>query len=188
MFYPLLLAGRKTQENIKNNHIWWLYCVTYWHIFPIKYGWGHSLRLSRIRFTGPCERINTRNVIIWYLEELPIRILFHYFWKYSFKHHYFEQNIWGKMLPPVPLSHNQQKACVPSHVWLFATAWTAASQTRLSIEFSRQEYSSGLPFPSPGINRKFTSNTHLLSKQDYQCIKQNASSTMTFLEQLAFNF
>ena len=30
------------------------------------------------------------------------------------------------------------------------TAWTVAHQARLSIGFSRQEYWSGLPFPSPG--------------------------------------
>ena len=29
-------------------------------------------------------------------------------------------------------------------------AWTVASQALLSMEFSRQEYWSGLPFPSPG--------------------------------------
>ena len=28
--------------------------------------------------------------------------------------------------------------------------WTVASQTSLSIGFSREEYWSGLPFPSPG--------------------------------------
>ena len=28
--------------------------------------------------------------------------------------------------------------------------WTLAHQVPLSVEFSRQEYSSGLPFPSPG--------------------------------------
>ena len=32
----------------------------------------------------------------------------------------------------------------------FATPWTTAHQAPLSIEFSRQEYWSGLPFPSPG--------------------------------------
>ena len=36
-----------------------------------------------------------------------------------------------------------------SHVWLCATPWTAAHQAPLSMEFSRQEYWSGLPFPSP---------------------------------------
>ena len=37
-----------------------------------------------------------------------------------------------------------------SCVQLFATAWTVARQIPLSMEFSRQEYWSGLPFPSPG--------------------------------------
>ena len=36
-----------------------------------------------------------------------------------------------------------------SHVRLFATLWTMAHQAPLSMEFSRQEYWSGLPFPSP---------------------------------------
>ena len=35
-------------------------------------------------------------------------------------------------------------------VWIFATLWTVAHQAPLSIGFSRQEYWSGLPFPSPG--------------------------------------
>ena len=37
-----------------------------------------------------------------------------------------------------------------SHVQLFVTPWTLAHQAPLSMEFSRQEYWSGLPFPSPG--------------------------------------
>ena len=40
--------------------------------------------------------------------------------------------------------------CVLSHVWLFETSWTMAHQAPLSVEFSRQEYWSGLPFLSPG--------------------------------------
>ena len=36
-----------------------------------------------------------------------------------------------------------------SHVWLFVTPWTAAYQAPLSMGFSRQEYWSGLPLPSP---------------------------------------
>ena len=38
-----------------------------------------------------------------------------------------------------------------SHV----TPWTAARQAPLSMDFSRQEYWSGLPFPSPGKNSKW---------------------------------
>ena len=37
-----------------------------------------------------------------------------------------------------------------SGVPLFATPWTAAHQAPLSMEFSRQEYWSGLPCPPPG--------------------------------------
>ena len=43
-----------------------------------------------------------------------------------------------------------------SHVWLFAALWTAARQVPLSMEFSKQEYWSGLSsiseyLPNPGI-------------------------------------
>ena len=34
-------------------------------------------------------------------------------------------------------------------VWLLATPWTVACQAPLSMDFSRQEYWSGLPFPLP---------------------------------------
>ena len=37
-----------------------------------------------------------------------------------------------------------------SCVRLFATQWTVACLVPLSMGFSRQEYWSGLPFPSPG--------------------------------------
>ena len=41
--------------------------------------------------------------------------------------------------------------CILSHhVQLFVTLWTVAHQAPLSVEFSRQEYWSVLPFPSPG--------------------------------------
>ena len=36
-----------------------------------------------------------------------------------------------------------------SHVRLLVTPWTVACQAPLSMEFSRQEHWSGLPFPSP---------------------------------------
>ena len=47
--------------------------------------------------------------------------------------------------------------CGLSCAWLFAIPWTVACQVPLSIEFSRQEYWSGFPFPitrdlpNPGI-------------------------------------
>ena len=52
-----------------------------------------------------------------------------------------------------PRLDNVLYLCVPvelSHIQLFATPWSVASQASLSMEFSRQEYWSGWPFPSPG--------------------------------------
>ena len=40
--------------------------------------------------------------------------------------------------------------CSLSRVQLFATSWTIAHQAPPSMEFSRQQYWSGVPFPSPG--------------------------------------
>ena len=36
-----------------------------------------------------------------------------------------------------------------SHIQLFVTLWVVTSQAPLSMDFSRQEYWSGLPFPPP---------------------------------------
>ena len=41
-----------------------------------------------------------------------------------------------------------------SHVWLLVTPWTVARQAPLSLEFSRQEYWSGLAFPTPGEKQR----------------------------------
>ena len=41
------------------------------------------------------------------------------------------------------------KAKSLGRVWLFATPWTAAYQAPPSMGFSRQEYWSGVPLPSP---------------------------------------
>ena len=40
--------------------------------------------------------------------------------------------------------------CVLSHVRCFETPWTVTHQAPLSMQFSRQEYWTGLPFPPPG--------------------------------------
>ena len=54
--------------------------------------------------------------------------------------------------------------CVFSHsvVSDSATPWTVACQAPLSMEFSRQEYWSRLPFPSPGDLLTQGLNPHLL--------------------------
>ena len=40
--------------------------------------------------------------------------------------------------------------CVLRRVQLFATPWPVAHQTTLPVEFSRHDYCSGFPFPTPG--------------------------------------
>ena len=49
----------------------------------------------------------------------------------------------------------RKHACVHAqslcHVWYFEIPRTVACQTPLSMEFSRQEYWRGLPFPNPGL-------------------------------------
>ena len=47
------------------------------------------------------------------------------------------------------LGHPKVKVKSLSHVQLFATPWTVAYHAPQFMEFSRQEYWSGLPFPSP---------------------------------------
>ena len=50
----------------------------------------------------------------------------------------------------IALISHTSKVKLLSHVQLFATLWTVAYQAPPSMEFSRQEYWNGLPFPSPG--------------------------------------
>ena len=56
---------------------------------------------------------------------------------------------WSSALCPIQLSSNKHGSESGSHlavfVWVFVTPWTG-----LFMKFSRQEYWSGLPYPSPG--------------------------------------
>ena len=77
-------------------------------------------------------------------------------------HGYFENHwFWIKLIKSAPLvfptclmmsSQKSEKVKVKSLscVRLFATPWTVTHQVPPSMEFSRQEYWSGLPFPFPG--------------------------------------
>ena len=53
-------------------------------------------------------------------------------------------------LPFINEISESEKVKSLSRVWLFVTPWTVAYQAPPSMESSRQEYWSGLPFPSPG--------------------------------------
>ena len=52
--------------------------------------------------------------------------------------------------PGGPASDSVLRVKLLSRVRLFVTPWTAAYQAPPSVGFSRQEYWSGLLFPSPG--------------------------------------
>ena len=72
------------------------------------------------------------------------------------------------------------------HVRLFATPWPGACQASLFMEFSQQEYGSGLPFPSPGHLPNLGSNLGLLHWQAGSSPlmppeKKNVSNTVPFL-------
>ena len=51
--------------------------------------------------------------------------------------------------------YSESHSVVPNSLW---PQWTVACQAPLSMEFSRQEYWSGLPFPSPKVGIGGTTN------------------------------
>ena len=55
-----------------------------------------------------------------------------------------------KMLTPIHLSDSGGGGLAAKSYSTLATQWTIACQVPLSMGFPRQEYWSGLPFPSPG--------------------------------------
>ena len=79
--------------------------------------------------------------------------------------------------------------CVVSHVPLFATPWTGASQAPLFMEFSRQEYWSGLLFPSSGNLPHQEIETTSPALQVYSLLLSPWGSPLfTELEQITLKF
>ena len=70
-----------------------------------------------------------------------------------------------------------------SRVRLLATPWTAAHQAPPSMGFSRQEYWSGVPLPSPNTNIWSLKNTFLNNQQITEeikiCIETNENENTT---------
>ena len=65
-----------------------------------------------------------------------------------FQHHYYLFFFFSSTSLLLPTIFLHPHARVLSHV----TPWTAARRAPLSMDFSRQEYQSGLPFPSPSTS------------------------------------
>ena len=57
----------------------------------------------------------------------------------------------------------------PSRVWPLVTPWTAVYQAPLSMGFSRQEYWSGVPLPSPEVSQGCSLNTKSASSRPTRC-------------------
>ena len=74
--------------------------------------------------------------------------------KHLLQHHSSKASIlWCSAFFMVQLSYpymKEVKVLALSLVQLFGTSWTVGCQAPLSMEFSRQEYWTGLPCPSPG--------------------------------------
>ena len=70
------------------------------------------------------------------------------------------QEYWNGLPFPSPVMKYEvtevNEVKLPSHVRLFATPWPVAYQAPLSMGFSRQEYWSGVPFPSPDMLAIYT--------------------------------
>ena len=77
-------------------------------------------------------------------------------------------SVYANNIPNVLLLRCVCRLSCFSHVWLFATPWTVAHQGFLSMGFYRQEYWSGLPFPSPGDLPTQGSNPSLLHLLHWQ--------------------
>ena len=69
----------------------------------------------------------------------------------SWKHpHQFQSLNLSFLRSNINLVIEKSVLCSLSCVWLSAAPWTVACKAPLSMGFSRQEYWSGLPFPSTG--------------------------------------
>ena len=94
----------------------------------------------------------------WFFTIWAIRETFKRFQNWNSKsiietHSHIASNLEGKTRPLLPKPKSFPPSCVLSrfsHVQLFATPWSVAHQTPLSMGFSRQEDWSGLPCPPPG--------------------------------------
>ena len=74
-----------------------------------------------------------------------------------------------------------------SHVRLFATPWVASHQAPLSRGFSRQEYWSGLPFPSPMLACMLSCFSHVRLCVTLWTAAHQAPLSMEFSKQEYWN-
>ena len=112
--------------------------------------WRVFSNTTALLFHSPYQLLTYYIVFVHLLTVLlpQIQCKFHEIWIFSANVQFFIQCI-------SPFWHTvkgkERKMKSLSHVQLFATPWTVAYQAPPSMGFSRQEYWSGLPFPSPDL-------------------------------------
>ena len=112
--------------------------------------WRVFSNTTALLFHSPYQLLTYYIVFVHLLKVLlpQIQCKFHEIWIFSANVQFFIQCI-------SPFWHTvkgkERKMKSLSHVQLFATPWTVAYQAPPSMGFSRQEYWSGLPFPSPDL-------------------------------------
>ena len=89
----------------------------------------------------------SRNIYLIFLQILPYSLIKDH-WENFFKALWTLSQAFSQLL---------------NHVGLFVAPWTVAYQAPLFMEFSRQEYWSALPFPTPGNLPEPRDQTHLSS-------------------------
>ena len=115
---------------------------------------GHEWSEQHAPFTFKPSQIISCRWIIWYL--VKMQILTQWVCVGAWEPAFQQAPRWCQCCwSPGYIVHyeskeRKEKEKLLSCVWLFATPWTIACQAPPSMEFSRQEYWSGLPFPSPG--------------------------------------
>ena len=93
------------------------------------------------------QRLRMRKVVLWTSTKIQCM---GQSWKVNHRIKYYKIFDWPQRRQNGGEVDETKEVKSLSRVQLFATPWTVAHQAPPSMEFSRQEYWSGLPFPSPG--------------------------------------
>ena len=148
------------EENIeKKIPTWWLesfipefnLLVKFWYLF---FFWPHHVACGilvpqpRIKPVLPAVEVQSANHLD--LQGIPLISYFGYLWLWYISFEARSSTVSKILKMSLPFATwNHVLSCF-SCVRLCATLWTVACQGPLSMGFSRQEYWSGLPCPSPG--------------------------------------
>ena len=121
--------------------------------------------LKRYMYANVHRRIipNSQDIVLFQTLKNDVAKVLHSICQQIWKTQKWPQDWKRSVFIPIP---KKVKVKSLSRVWLFATPWSAAYQAPPSMGFSRQEYWSGVPLPSPVPkkgNAKECSNYHTIA-------------------------